>query len=393
MKIKVLALAIACTISTSSWADIEFNGFGSVRATSVSSDGSAPLPGLPKDGDLSFKSESRFALQARADLGDKLAITLQFTAEGVNEFDVEARWAYLSYQLDDNHIINAGRLANPIFHQSEYEKVGYAHNFARLPSTVYAAFAFSTIEGISLDSSFEVGEDMTLNTKLLYGNWDGKTFIASTQSEEAFSLPDIFSVNLTLSGEWWKVFAGGFVSDMVADKSLDPVFIGGARALADPGSVENATASELNELDDAVAWTGKTVEYAFVGFGIDYNNWLIDSEITSVGVADSSDAINTSYYVSVGKRFDNITITIHTEDRKQSPDFSPFNNVSNSGLRAGAEKLNTRFGATEFSAEGITLRYDFHPSATFKVDYIQGENTTDNIGDYSIISAGVDFVF
>jgi hypothetical protein len=42
---------------------------------------------------------------------------------------------------------------------------------------------------------------------------------------------------------------------------------------------------------------------------------------------------------------------------------------------------------------GLTLRYDFHESATLKVDYFSGEDNRAVVGDYSIMSVGVDLVF
>lgn len=392
-----LTLLLCCGLSLPSYAELVFNGFGSVRATNVSSEGESPYPTLPEEGRTSFKEESLFAIQARADLGEDFSVTIQLMAEGIKDFNVEAQWAYLSYQVADNHIINAGKLANPIFHQSEYEKVGYAHNFARLPYSVYSRWAFSTVEGISLDSNFEVTDDIMLTTKLLYGNWDGTTFIPSTQSEEAFALPDIFSVNLTLAGEWWKVFAGGYISDMDAAR-LDQIFIGGASGVAntiadDDNFYTNTSANDKAIFEESVQWSDKDVIYVFAGFGIDYEGWLLDAEYADVGIRDSVDSINESYFVSIGKRIDNVVITLHTEEatQKQNPEY--FERIDNSTLRAAAQTFNGILGRTEYEGTGITVRYDFHPSATFKVDYFKGEHSSAAVDDYSIFSAGVDFVF
>ena len=51
-------------------AEIQLNGFASIRGTSVSTDGGGdPFPGY-SEGEFSFKPESLFALQARADLNN-----------------------------------------------------------------------------------------------------------------------------------------------------------------------------------------------------------------------------------------------------------------------------------------------------------------------------------
>lgn len=389
---KTIPFLLIFGTAMASHAELLFNGFGSVRVTTVSSEGDAPYPVLPADGDVSFKEESLFAIQARTDLGEGFSVTVQMTSEGINDFDVEAQWAYVSYELGDRHTLKAGRLANPIFHQSEYERVGYAHNFSRLPFSVYSRWAFSTVEGISIDSNFDFTDDVTLATKFLYGNWSGSTFIPSTQSEETFSLPDIMSVNLTLGSEWWKIFAGGYVSGMDAE-NLDQIFIGGASSVAGADAIAAASASDIAVFEESVQWTGKDVIYAFAGFGIDYGGWLLDAEYADVGIHDSSDSINKSYFVSFGRRIDKFIITLHTEqnEQEQNPDY--FNRIDNEDLRIAAQTFNGILGRTEYEGSGITVRYDFHSNAAFKVDYFSGEHTSATVGDYSIISAGVDFVF
>ena len=120
LKYSALPLAI---FSGHAFADINFNGFASIRATAADSDGgTSPFETLKGDGDISFKDESLFAIQASADLGEGLTATVQLMAEGINEFDVEARWAYLTYEINDTHRVSAGRVANPIFFQSQYRQ-------------------------------------------------------------------------------------------------------------------------------------------------------------------------------------------------------------------------------------------------------------------------------
>ena len=135
MKKTILSTAIllaTAVTSQASAADIQMNGFGSVRfGQMVDVDGVNPmLPDLYNDDDLTFKDESLFGIQFSSDLGDGLSATVQLTAEGSNDFDVEAHWAYISYQINENHTVNAGRLATPLFNQSEYELVGFAHNLS-----------------------------------------------------------------------------------------------------------------------------------------------------------------------------------------------------------------------------------------------------------------------
>lgn len=392
LKFAAIPLAVSACFSFNAQADLTFNGFASIRATTLDSDtGASPFQKLKGDGDISFKDESLFALQARADLGDGLSATVQFMAEGSNDFSVEARWAYLSYQLNDNHRLSAGRFANPVFFQSQYEKVGYAHNFARLPKAVYFGFDFATIEGIALDSTFLIG-DYTLDTKVLYGSWSGTTYVAAIGSEETFGLKDEISVNAVLSGEWWKVFAGGIFAK-VEGGSLDNVFA----SLAQPGInyalATGATQAQADGLIEALSAEGKDGVYWYAGFNLDYNNVLFDFEYADYSIQESADAPNTSWYAALGYRFDQYVLTVHTEDYSQEPDFGAFDSVTNPVLNGTGRAIQSALGAQSFDGSGITLRYDFHPSAALKVDYFSGNDVRANVGDYSIWSVGVDLVF
>ena len=385
-----LALAI---LSTSVYADITFNGFASIRATAADSDGGEPpFSTFKGDGDISFKDESLFALQARADLTEGLSATVQLMAEGINDFDVEARWAYISYELADRHRVSLGRFANPIFFQSEYEKVGYAHNFSRLPTAVYIGFEFSTIEGIALDSSFDF-DDYVLDTKVLYGNWDGGAFFAVTGQEESFALDDIMSVRATLSYDWWKVFAGAFIAEMdggTIDTAVLDNFAAPGIALAQS---LGATAADVATFEDAITWTGNDGLYWYSGFNIDYNNWIIDFEYASYQVKDSTDAKNNVWYAALGYRFGSTVVTVHTEELTQDIDYSSLSPVQHPVLVATGEAIHDALGAREFDGYGISLRYDFHSSAALKLDYFSGEDTRPTVGDYTIWSVGIDLVF
>ncbi|KNC65368.1 hypothetical protein AC626_23535 [Pseudoalteromonas rubra] len=142
------------TSSFASYADVVFNGFASLRATAADSDGgTSPFETLEGTAISRFLT-NLFCASGTSGPGGGLSATVQLLAEGKGDFDAEARWAYVSYEINPQHTISMGRFANPSFYQSEYQNVGYTHNFGRLPKAVYIGFDFTTIEGVSLDSNF-----------------------------------------------------------------------------------------------------------------------------------------------------------------------------------------------------------------------------------------------
>lgn len=383
---------VTALLPATALAEVTLNGFASIRGTSVSSDGELePFPGF-EEGELSFNPESLFALQAQADLGEGLTATVQLYGEGRSDFEVEARWAYISYQFNDTHRLSAGRFANPIFHQSEYEKVGYAHNFSRLPKAVYIDFDFSTIEGVALDSQYNIG-DYSLSTKVLFGSWSGETFSAVTNNYTNFGLDNIISANATLAGDWWQLFAGAFVAQIdgsnIDSSTIFPLAANGISLARNSG----ASSSQIDDFKTRIGWDNKDGLYWFSGFAIDRDNWLVDFEYVEYEVKDSTDASNQSWYLALGRRFDNVVLTLHTEDYAQTADYAFLNGVSHPVLLATGKGIHNAFAQREFDGVGLTVRYDFHPSAALKVDYFSGTDTRAAVGDYKILSFGIDLVF
>lgn len=390
-KIAVPILAVCCTAAH---AEIRFNGFASIHLSSLNSDNGASPFGQYEEGNTSFKDESLFAIQASSDLGEGLSATVQLVAEGQDDYEVDARWAYLSYSLNDEHTLSAGRFANPIFYQSEYEKVGFAHNYARLPKAVYIGFDFSTIEGIAIDSNYYIG-DYTLSTKFLYGNWDGSVFLSATGQDEYFQLKNLFSGRATLAGDGWNIFAGSFIAELDGG-TIDQNAIAGSAA---PGIAAaqalGASQAEIDTFLDAITWGGKDGIYSYLGFNVDRNSFLVDFEYSSYGVKDSSDGWNDTWFFAVGYRLsDTVAVILHTEDYKEDGKDTDFlNGVNNPVLFATGAAIKEALSAVEFKGNGLTMRYDFHPSATLKADYFMGESTRADVGDYSIFTVGIDLVF
>ncbi len=392
VKVAVPLIAISCT--PASFAEIRLNGFASIHMSSLNSDNGGTPFSQYNEGTFSFKDESLFALQASSDLGDGLTATVQFVGEGKDDFAIDARWAYLSYTLNDTHTLSAGRFANPIFYQSEYEKVGFAHNYARLPKAVYAGFDFSTIEGVALDSNFYVG-DYTLTTKLLYGNWDGSVFLSTTGQDEFFGLKNLLSARATLAGDGWNVFAGSFIAEMEGGTIDQNAIIGAAAPGIAAAQALGATQAQVDNFIDSVKWDGKDGIYSYLGFNVDRNRFIVDFEFASYGVKDSSDGWNDTWFFGVGYRLsDTLAVIVHTEENKQDGADTDFlDGVSNPVLFATGAAIKESLSFSEYEGTGVTMRYDFHPSATLKADYFMGESTRTDIGDYSIFSVGVDLVF
>lgn len=384
MKKKVLAIALlSCFAAGSATANVAINGFASIKG-GMTTGSDKQLYGY--DNDFNLKNESLFALQLKADLGDKLSVTGQLMGRGSNDFDVGFEWAFITYELADNMRINAGRLRTPFYKYSDFKDVGYAYDWLRVPQGVYG-FGFDNIEGVSFYRTAELGSvESTL--QLVAGAYDGKATISGIEVDAQIK---------NIVGITWELTQGnlsGRLAYLTGKSSVDAA----AASLAENFTIGNlfATLNGLG-LNDLVASIDIQQEKGtFLGFGLTYDNgdWIAVSEITKVKTNDSFIADQNNYYVSVGKRFNSITpyISYEVEDN-DSKDviFQPYQTVLPAQLLVPIQGL-VRSQERSAKTWNLGARYDFHPSAAFKVQYSSEKNNTTGVRA-GLIAVGVDLVF
>jgi len=396
-KVALSVLVASCSLTAN--AELTFNGFASIKAGmlfndpkdlngngTIDSDEQAYSGRITED--LSFKENSLFALQATADLTEGLTATVQLMAEGIDDFEVDARWAYLSYQLSDSWTVQAGRIILPAFYKSEFEKVGYAHNYSILPRSVYTPLAFSNVEGIRFNTSTYFG-DWTMNSSLGYSNWQGDISLSGVNF--GGSLKDIISGNFELNRDWLTLFGGAFITDVEFDTLDQAVINPTVDSLLGPAVDAGAlSASDLVQTKQALSFSGDGL-YFYYGFDIDYNDWLVTYEYADYGIKDAGDSINEVYYFTIGKRINDFVISATTGEYKQPIDQSHITALHPIAQPVAAA-LKANLAALNYTLDQISVRYNFHPAAAFKVDLFTWDPLLSG-EDLTGFSMGIDLVF
>ncbi|MBH0056377.1 porin [Pseudoalteromonas sp. SWXJZ94C] len=375
---KKLSVAVAiCAVLASSYAsaEVKINGFASiVGGKSLDSDRTL----YDYDDDISFKNESVFALQLSADLHDKLTATAQIVARGENDFDAEFEWAYVTYEFSDELQLSAGKMRVPFYKYSDFLDVGYAYRWVRPPKSVYG-IPFSTYEGLSLVYSSQLGDwDSTLQG--FYGAFDGDIDVFG--NDLPAELTNFGGVNWSLSYDWFSARAAYIVAD-TSISSDDSGLIQLVGALNDNGLTK--TANDLVTDEDKTTFIG-------VGFSVDYDNFLFDAEYTEFEVEDSILAKQSQYYASVGYRIDSVIVHFTYEDNDDEHDSSRFDTIEsipslNAAVNGALEGIRAQSNVYTIGA-----RYDFHPSAAFKIDFSRFDDDITNT-ETDIVAVGVDLVF
>ncbi len=362
------------------WAEIRFDGFASIYA-GLTSDKDETYLGY--DDDLSFKPDSKFALQATAELGDGLGAVGQIMSRGSDEFDVELEWAYVSYDLTDSWRVIMGRQRIPLFSYSDFLDIGYAYHWVRPPDNIYGV-PFTAFDGLLNNINWYIGE-LENNLQFYLGrNTDDLVPRGSTESSPANV--KLLGASYKISQDWWEVR----LNALHLDATLEVAQIG---MLADTVSQAGFTsvADDVLVNEDTIIFTG-------VGFSLNFDSVFVIGEYTDVS-NDSPSWINdqTNFYFSGGVPLNSVTLHLTYGEQENTPQLDALNslpagvNPQLDGLRAATENV-LRLQSSEYSYITAGLKWGFHPRAVFKAEVTALEDDLRG-NDATLVNAGVDVVF
>ena len=384
MKKSAICLALlAAGLTLPASANVSFNGFASVKA-GITTGGDDTLYGYDKD--VNFKNESLFALQVNSTLSDNLSLTGQLLARGEDNFDAGFEWAFLTYKIDEQTRINAGRLRTPFFRYSDFLDVGYAYEWVRTPQSVYS-LGFDNIEGVSLYRTGQIG-DVESVLQLTFGSYSDTLTLGGVQAQSDAS--NVYAAT-------WELSSGnlsGRLAYVTGSLTIETEQV----ALA-PGFFVGNLYDTLNQvgLTQTVAALDVQRDQAeFFGAGLAYDNgeWVVSGEYTVAQTKNSFLAKQTNYYVSVGKRFGTVMPFVSYEIEEHDPRTE----IADALIPVAPAQLVVPVQGLVLSQEvdantlNVGLRWDFSPSAAFKAQYTSEDNTLTDTRN-GLVTFGVDLVF
>ncbi|KPV98375.1 hypothetical protein AN214_00136 [Pseudoalteromonas sp. P1-9] len=376
-KLSLVASALLVIFSQSASAELNISGYGSIIAGKTLGTVDDPLnPGQTRDeiltadfydvgqytNDLTFKAESIIAVQGIYKFNNKLSVTAQLVAKGVDDFNPEFDWYYVTYQANEDWTFMAGRRNIPMYYFSEYAEVGYAYPWMRPPSNLYW-WQVTQFDGAHAMYSFELG-DYSNTITAFYGNE------YSDDNVEMLYYDKLYGGNARTVNEYWTDIAG-FNWNMSGD-FFDLRFV----------YFQNDRDRETIQQDGSIS-PYTPFSQQFIGFGgqVNISDFTILFDMNYVEYDDAVGTEFPTYLISVVYNID---------------EFQPYISYS----KADHERANV---PTEDLEEhymlSYGLRYDFHSNVAFKVQYDtfvdQGDEATGWAyhGDSRTITMGIDFVF
>lgn len=372
MKKVLLATAISMALASQAQAEVRINGFANFVGGMTGSDESV----YGYDDGVSFSEESLFALQASSDINDRMTATVQILARGVDDYDVDFEWAYITYQATNNTSVSAGRFRLPLFRFSDSLDVGYSHHWVAAPRNVYD-IPFNDLDGFRVDYSNFVG-NWEFELGAAYGTFKNEVSGGEIKGDNAYI------ASAEISNDWF---------------SLRGVY-GGAKTTFDQAQLNEIIAGvsvASPSFGDFLAIDEDTASYYGVGVEVDQGSWFIGAEYTEIDIEESYTPNDTAWYVTAGLRAGKWTPSVTYEsfegdEVKGLDELAGLPQELQAALRPVVFGLNAQF-AESYDVATVSLRYEFDTNVALKADFSRYTDTLNNDTETSLGRVAINYVF
>jgi hypothetical protein len=311
--------------------------------------------GVYEGSNWTFQPDTKAGIQLSYDFTDHISFTSQIVrraSDNSSDWDKDLQWAYLTYKLNNNWSVDAGRKRVPLYYYSEFQDVGFTYTMITPTSAMYG-WEVNNYDGASVN----------YNT-----NWNGINMQASlfgggsTVKESHYT--ELYYPTTT-NNQWHNI--GGATFEMNKDWWVARV-----------NYVQADVQFEYKDID----WKDRSDMNAYsLAFNGDFGDWFFVSE---VGQNNRKDAdfpklqrvAAPSYSVGVGYRFmDKWTAMVNTaqfRERSNDPYYEYFRWQTNT----------------------VVVRYDLTPKSDIKVQFDkQDDKSYGFTGDGDLLRVSYDVVF
>lgn len=373
---RVISLAsIIWLTSFSAGAEIKINGFANIVGGITSSDDQL----LGYDDNISFSNDSLFAIQLSGNINERMTATGQILARGIDDYDAEVAWAYLTYEVTDNLNLSVGRIRLPSFRYSDSADVGYSYHWITPPSSVYSGAGGGgfNIEGLSARYNNFAG-DWEYGFQVVAGSFESEVAGANTRGDNI-----VFFV-AEGQREWLKI--RGVVGRI--DLSID---------LPDLEPTLQTLSSISPQLSDALRTKDDSGLFLGLALDTDFQDWFISSEYTFADVEDSFSAEDKSFYISAGVRVRAFTPSI-TFESKRADELKFLEDVASlpTEVQPAALAIVTGIqnqGLSKYKLINLALRYDYDVNIALKAEVSRYNDELDDIRDATLVRFAINYVF
>lgn len=393
MKTKLATLALAGLLATPVMADIQINGFANLVA-GMTLDDDETLYGY--DSDFNFDPASVFGLQVRGDISDRLSATAQLVGRGSEDYDADFEWAYMTYVVNNNISISAGRLRLPLFKYSASLDVGYSYHWITPPNAVYG-IDYNNLDGVRIDYQNYAG-DWEYGAQVTLGRSEEETVIGGTPAD--LELKNIVTFSVEVARDWFSARSLVGTGKVTATNADFDNFITGFSSL-------NAVVNGAARAADRLSVNDDSGSFFEIAMDIDKYDWFVGAEYTRVEVEDSIIATNDAWYVTAGMRFGKFTphITYEVEEGDISDRVGYLSGLP-ATVDSGSAAIDGSWSQVIQAAQGLVaqqendvsaitvgLRYDVEPGFALKTGVTWFSDDLNDLNDATLLRVAANYTF
>ncbi len=399
MKKAALLMIVGCLSLSANAVDIRWSGFGTIGAGQTLDDDQffeanalENEDGLLED-ELTFEPLSVFAVQSNINLTNGLSATLQLKSVGAEDYDIEAEWAYLSYDINSKLTLQAGRKLNPVYLFTDSIDLGYTYHWIRPPADVYLLEAIS-YNGANLLYQDYAG-DWEFSSNIWFGSERGSEDFGDNLSGEQIDADyDIWGASFEATYDW--------ASFRLATTTYRDLTLSNLSAAVTQDVEFDSDYYSLSVSLRPGNWfiVGEYTFYNSEGDDLEAANIVASVPSSIEGRFPFLDDLESAWYISaaytIGKWTPHITYSERTFENQGIDSNSPiFSLPGTSALQSAAEERSTL---------SVGVRYDFYKSASIKFEYHRRDDDTSFGGEsrprngntrdqVDAIQIAVDFIF
>lgn len=347
-------------------------------------------------------TDSRIGLQVDVDINRSLHATVQWVArDHAGDFlEQNLDWAFLRWNFNDTTNVRFGRLGADLFLLSDYRNVGYAYPWVRPPHEFYSNLALYHFDGFDFNHKIYF-DDNLLSIKLFAG-------YSFNQIPSAFPEPvdletPLVGGSLKFESGSWATRAGYAFLRIVTEVPNQQL----VNALNAPSV--NFGIPGISQVIPYLSIKNTNAHYYSLGTAYDDGSWIAQAEVSYVDSETTFFPDAVSSYLSVGKRFSNMTLyslfgISHSFQKEINIPSPIFPSPQLQQLHQVTDRAINKNGIDETSVS-LGLRWDFYQNLAFKTQwshYWLGSNGTQFWKDstlkeksvqINVWSLGIDFIF
>lgn len=294
---------ILFSIPSNSSSEIQLSGFGTFGIIQSNSDisgfrRSLDSPNFVIGGDTDYLNDTLVGVQLNAKIAASLDLAIQYVFKDrvEDEFENNLQFGFLNYEVGNNFKLRTGRMGLSLYLLSDHRDVGYTYLWARPVTEFYAILTPQYIDGFDVIYTERIGSGI-FEVVGFFGETKGTIVIDRDVFSIDTKLSPFYGISLSYESGPWKWHLATSTAKIANDLLFtDPL----AAALE---SVPTVFWPEAKELADEFDVRGSTLEYHSIGLILEPDEWVIQSEISSLKAEKEIYNSYISAYVSVGHRF------------------------------------------------------------------------------------------